>query len=171
MNGKTVVLQGGLALLGLAAAYTTWQRQPELQPGEVFVLDITRNDLEKIRFDDEDAKTWAELQRDSDDNGNFVALRLSRREAPATKTAAFDAEAAATPIIRLAVETMASSDPSTAARNHPARPLRCISICFAGMAGFGFMPDPRYAGELMEATRTNFLFTNSWMPMLESSRP
>jgi len=88
VNGKTVVLQGGLALLGLAAAYTTWQRQPELQPGEVFVLDVTRNDLEKIRFDDEDAKTWAELQRDSDDNGNFVALRLSRREAPATKTAA-----------------------------------------------------------------------------------
>ena len=28
-----------------------------------------------------------------------------------------------------------------------------------------------YAGASIEATRTNFLFTNSWMPMLESSRP
>jgi len=36
----------------------------------------------------------------------------------------FGAEDAATPIIRLAVETMASSDPRTAARSHPARPLR-----------------------------------------------
>jgi hypothetical protein len=93
VNGKAVALQGGLALLGLAAAYTTWQRQPELQAGEVFVLDITRNDLEKIRFDDEDAKTWAELQRDSDDNGNFVALRLSQRATPAAKSTAPVADA------------------------------------------------------------------------------
>jgi hypothetical protein len=28
-----------------------------------------------------------------------------------------------------------------------------------------------YAGASIEATRTNFLFTNSWMPKLESSRP
>ena len=38
MTGRAVALQGGLALLGLAAAYFTWQRQPELQSGEVFVL-------------------------------------------------------------------------------------------------------------------------------------
>jgi hypothetical protein len=50
---------------------------------------------------------------------------------PATNTASFDAEAAATPIMRLAVETMASSDPRTAARNHPARPLRCTSTWLA----------------------------------------
>jgi hypothetical protein len=58
---------------------------------------------------------------------------------PATKTAAFDVDAAATPIMRLAVETMASSDPSTAARNHPARPLRCISTWLMLMKGFFFM--------------------------------
>jgi hypothetical protein len=40
---------------------------------------------------------------------------------------AFEAEDAATPSRRLAVDTMASSDPSTAARSHPARPLRCAS--------------------------------------------
>ncbi len=85
MTGKGVALQGALAVVGLAAAYLTWQRQPELQAGEVFVLDITKNDLQKIRFDDEDAKTWAELQLDSDDNGSFVALRLSEREAPEAK--------------------------------------------------------------------------------------
>jgi hypothetical protein len=88
VNGKAVALQGGLALLGLAAAYTTWQRQPELQAGEVFVLDVTKNELETVRFDDEEAKVWVELQRASDDNGNFVALRLSGREAPEAKTTA-----------------------------------------------------------------------------------
>ena len=86
MTGKGVALQGGLALLGLAAAYLTWQRQPELQSGEVFVLDITKNELESLRFDDEDAKTWTELQPSSDENGSFVTLRLSGREAPAAKT-------------------------------------------------------------------------------------
>jgi hypothetical protein len=38
-----------------------------------------------------------------------------------------EAEEAKTPIMRLAVDTIASSDPSTAARNHPARPLWCFS--------------------------------------------
>lgn len=28
-----------------------------------------------------------------------------------------------------------------------------------------------YAGASIDATRTSFLFTNSWMPTLESSRP
>src|SRR5579863_10035588 len=58
----------------------------------------------------------------------------ARPATPATRMAPVDAEDAATPIIRLAVETMASSDPSTAARNHPARPLRCRSPWVRGTA-------------------------------------
>jgi hypothetical protein len=87
VTGKGVVLQGGLAVVGLVAAYMTWQRQPELQAGEVFVLDITKNELGKVRFDDEEAKTFTELQLERDDNGSFVALRLSAREPPAGKAA------------------------------------------------------------------------------------
>ena len=88
MNGKAVAVQGGLAMVGLVAAYITWQRHPELQAGEVFVLDITKNELKTVRFDDEDAKTWVELQPDSDDNGSFVELRLSERAAPGAKPTA-----------------------------------------------------------------------------------
>jgi len=55
VNSKAVALQGGLALVGLVAAYITWQRQPELQAGEVFVLDITKNELQALRFDDEES--------------------------------------------------------------------------------------------------------------------
>lgn len=88
MNSKAVAVQGGLAIVGLVAVYITWQRQPELQTGEVFVLDITKNELQTLRFDDDDAKTWVELQRDSDDNGSFIALRLSGRAAPEAKSSA-----------------------------------------------------------------------------------
>src|ERR1017187_8190901 len=31
------------------------------------------------------------------------------------------------------------------------------------------LEEPFYAGASIEATRTSFLFTNSWIPMLESS--
>ena len=51
----------------------------------------------------------------------------TRPAAPAMRMATFEAEDAATPIMRLEVETMASLDPRTAARSHPARPLRWIS--------------------------------------------
>jgi hypothetical protein len=56
---------------------------------------------------------------------------------PATRIPFLDDEAAATPIIRLAVETMASFDPSTPARSHPTRPLRCLSgACALAIVGF-----------------------------------
>ena len=48
----------------------------------------------------------------------------TRPATPAIRMASFGAEEAATPIMRLAVDTIASSDPSTAARNQTARPLR-----------------------------------------------
>src|ERR1051325_5214372 len=53
----------------------------------------------------------------------------TRPATPATKMASVEAEDAATPIMRLAVDTIASSDPSNAARSHPARTLRCLSRC------------------------------------------
>lgn len=81
MTRRAVMIQGALALAGLVAAYTTWQRQPELVGGEVFVLDITRNDLEKVRFEDQEVKSWAELARDKDEGGTFVTLRLSGHDA------------------------------------------------------------------------------------------
>src|SRR5271169_3577766 len=64
----------------------------------------------------------------------------TRPATPAIKIAGFDAEAAATPIIRLAVDTIASSEPSTAARSHPERPLRCASDCRIGPR---FTSEPR----------------------------
>lgn len=46
--------------------------------------------------------------------------------------------------MRLAVDTMASSEPRTAARSHPARPLRCASPCggILGCLTGGAAPSP-----------------------------
>jgi hypothetical protein len=48
----------------------------------------------------------------------------TRPATPTVITVARDAFAAATPTSRLAIDTMPSSAPSTAARSHPARPPR-----------------------------------------------
>jgi hypothetical protein len=81
MNARAVVTQGALAVAGLAAAYVTWQRQPELAAGESFALDIGKGDLEKIRYEDAEFKSWAELSRDKDASGPFVTLQMSASDA------------------------------------------------------------------------------------------
>ncbi len=77
MNPRGVAIQGALAFVALVFAYTTWQRAPELQAGEVFVLEGTKNDLEKVRFEDTEGKSWAELEKARSDDGTYVTLRLS----------------------------------------------------------------------------------------------
>jgi hypothetical protein len=77
MTGRGVAIQGGLALLALGLAYTTWQRSPELSDDEVFILSITKNDLEKVRYEDTEFKSWTELGKGKDDQGSYVTVRLS----------------------------------------------------------------------------------------------
>jgi hypothetical protein len=84
MNLRSVAAQGGLALGALVLAYFTWQRRPELLPDEVFVVDIGKNDLVSVRFDDQEKSTWVELGRSSDESGSFIAVRLGPQEQPAT---------------------------------------------------------------------------------------
>jgi hypothetical protein len=52
MKVRGAMIQGGLAGLGLIAAYATWQREPERAAGEVMVLDAKKSTLERIRFEE-----------------------------------------------------------------------------------------------------------------------
>jgi hypothetical protein len=54
MTGRSAALQGGLAALGLAVAYLTWQRAPERAPGEVAVIEASKSDVTRIRYEDAD---------------------------------------------------------------------------------------------------------------------
>ena len=84
MNARGVAIQGGLAALVLVGAYATWQRAPEMSTGEVFVLDLTKNDLEKVRFEDGEGKSWSELSKGKDAEGSFAtcASRATTARAP-----------------------------------------------------------------------------------------
>jgi hypothetical protein len=54
MTGRSTALQGGLAALGLVAAYLTWQREPERAPGEAAVVEAAKSDVTHIRYEDAD---------------------------------------------------------------------------------------------------------------------
>ncbi len=80
-------MQGTLALLGLAAAYATWQRPPDKAAGgDVVVLDLGRNDLQRLRY--EDGPKLIELERREDGAERGLWLHLATREATADGGAA-----------------------------------------------------------------------------------
>lgn len=73
MKRGGATLQGALAMVGLIGAYSTWQREPERAPGEVVVIDITKSDLARVRY--EDGAKWVELEPRSGE----VWLRIAPR--------------------------------------------------------------------------------------------
>lgn len=79
MKLSGAIIQGGLAAAGLVFAYATWQREPERTPGEVVVLDVGRNDVEKVRY--EEGPKWVELERRREGGEPTVWLRLSANAA------------------------------------------------------------------------------------------
>jgi hypothetical protein len=54
VTGRSAALQGGLAALGLLAAHLTWQREPERAPGEATVVDASKADVARVRFEDDE---------------------------------------------------------------------------------------------------------------------
>lgn len=63
MKANATALQGALALAGLVAAYTAWQRPAENKTeAEVTVLDASKSSLEKVRYEDGDR--FMELTRE-----------------------------------------------------------------------------------------------------------
>lgn len=83
MKPRQVLVQAALALGALTLAYFTWQRGPELAADEVIALDIAKNDLVGVRFEDQEKGTWVELGHASDANGAYVSVRLGPEDKPA----------------------------------------------------------------------------------------
>jgi hypothetical protein len=81
MKASGAAVQGTLALVGLVAAYATWQRQPDKATGgDVVVLDIGRNDLERVRY--QDGPKSVDLERRSDGPEKGLWIHLTTRESP-----------------------------------------------------------------------------------------
>jgi hypothetical protein len=94
VTGRSAAIQGGLAALGLLAAYTTWQREPERGPGEATVIDGSKADVARIRFEDDDNVLGLERRSEGGEPVVWVHLEPKAPKAPA-KTP--DAKASAPP--------------------------------------------------------------------------
>src|SRR5262245_23217440 len=75
MRARGAAIQGGLAALGLALAYGTWQREPERAPGEVVVVQASKTEVQKVRY--EDGKKGAELTRRTDGDDTITWVKVS----------------------------------------------------------------------------------------------
>lgn len=53
MTGRSAAIQGGLAALGLIAAHFTWQREPERAAGAVAIVEASKSDVGKVRYEDD----------------------------------------------------------------------------------------------------------------------
>ena len=104
MNRRAATIQGLLALAGLIAAYFTWQREPSLDNGHAYILDITKGELQSIRYEElepvakadpkpddkkpADAKAaakpkvrdWVELTSTKEKDARAVWMRLAGKE-------------------------------------------------------------------------------------------
>ena len=75
MRTRGAAIQGGLAAIGLLAAYATWQREPEKTSAEAIVADVSKGDLSKVRFDD--GTKWVELTQRKEADGPAVWIKMS----------------------------------------------------------------------------------------------
>jgi hypothetical protein len=82
MTGRAAAIQGGLAALGLVTAYFTWQRDVELAPGAVTVLDAGKTDVTRIHYDDDN--TTLDLLREGREKTILVHL-VEKPKTPAAK--------------------------------------------------------------------------------------
>jgi hypothetical protein len=74
VTGKAAALQGSLAALGLLAAHFTWQREPESAPGDVTVIDVGKNDLGTVRYEDDKIVADLQRRREGGDDGVWIHL-------------------------------------------------------------------------------------------------
>ncbi len=77
MTARGAALQGGLAACGLLLAYGTWQREPERAAGEVVLLEATKNEVQKVRYEDGTRATDVERGRRDDEPKIWVRVSAS----------------------------------------------------------------------------------------------
>ncbi|MCI0673067.1 MAG: DUF4340 domain-containing protein [Myxococcaceae bacterium] len=64
MRTRALLVQGGLAVVGVCAAWATWQRPVEHPSAEVTVVDVPMERLSVVRY--ETGGRWVELRREPD---------------------------------------------------------------------------------------------------------
>ena len=84
MKTRSAAVQGALAVIGLVAAYVTWQRPDRDVGSDVVVLELGKNDIQSVRYDD----PRRTIQLVHDDDGYWVRqTEKPPPPAPAKETA------------------------------------------------------------------------------------
>ncbi len=74
MTGRSLAVQGGLAVLGLVTVYATWQREPEHAPGAVTVIDASKSDVTLIHYEDDTTAVDLTRGKTGDEAGVWLHL-------------------------------------------------------------------------------------------------
>jgi hypothetical protein len=82
VTGRAAAIQGGLAAVGLVAAYLTWQRSAELAPGAVTVIDASKSEVSRIHYEDDGSAL--DLWRDGGAKQVWVHLIEKKAKTPPT---------------------------------------------------------------------------------------
>jgi hypothetical protein len=85
VTGRSAAIQGGLAALGLIAALLTWTREPERAPGEATVIDASKADIGRIRFEDDDNVLGLERRTEGGEATVWLHLEPKTPKAAPTK--------------------------------------------------------------------------------------
>ena len=80
MRARGAAVQGGLAVIALGAVYATWQRPEQAAPGDIVVIDLSRGDLSRLRYDD--GAKWVELERRRGREGPAIWIKQGRQDHP-----------------------------------------------------------------------------------------
>jgi hypothetical protein len=84
VTGRSAAIQGGLAALGLLAAQLTWTREPERAPGEATVIDASKADVARVRFEDDDNVLGLERRSEAGEPTAWLHLEpKAKKVAPA----------------------------------------------------------------------------------------
>ena len=97
MTGRSAALQGGLAVAGLLAAHLTWQREPERAPGEVTIIDASKADVARVRYEDDDNILGLERRSEGGEPGIQLHVETKAKPVPAKAGATSPPPAPASP--------------------------------------------------------------------------
>jgi hypothetical protein len=135
VTGRGLAVHGGLALVGLAVAYGTWQRDPARAEGEVIVVDASKGELSNVHFEDDNTSVDVARGNGSGESGVWLKVQ-DKTPVPSPKPAAAkDAPKESTP-------------PAPPAKPRPLRLLRGDEPAEKLLTAFAPFRSPRAFGVL-----------------------
>jgi len=129
VTGRGLAVQAGLALVGLAVAYGTWQREPERAAGEVVVVDSTKAELGDVRYEDENGSVDIQRRNQGGETAPWLTIEDKTPVRPPPKPGQ-------------------TPPPPSAAKPHPPRELRGDEPAEKFLGQFAPFRSPRAFGVL-----------------------